>query len=311
MKKKVLSYNNRTGSSNSGQALVLVLLSLAVILTLVLFILARSITDVAVSSRQEESVRAFSAAEAGIEKALIVGAGSGLTAIGDAKYTSNVTDVATGATSFVYPISLASGDTSTLWFVSHDPTTGDVVCNATNPCLQGRSLKVCWGKPGTPSNAATTPAIEVSVYYELTPGDPSTVGIARVALDPDASRATTNLFEAVPAGGCTVNGQDFQFTKTINMQTDLAIPGGAYLAENGLQFAKINMFYNTDQSQPIAFDVSASVAAGGTALPSQGTLIESSGTAGQSNRKLSVFQGWAEVPMVFESALYSSSGIVK
>src|SRR6185369_13919907 len=101
--------------NESGQALVLVLLSLAVVLTLVLFILSRSITDVAVSSRQEESVRAFSAAEAGIEKSLVIGTGS-TSVIGDANYSSSVLSYAEGTQDLVYPINLSSGDTSTTWF---------------------------------------------------------------------------------------------------------------------------------------------------------------------------------------------------
>lgn len=294
-----------------GQALVLVLLSLSVILTLVLFILARSITDVAVSSRQEESVRAFSAAEAGIERALIVGVGSGLTAIGDASYTSKVADVATGTTGFVYPIKLSPGDSSKLWFVSHDTATGDPVCNATNPCLTGKTLLVCWGRQGTPNNASTTPAIEVSVYYETIPGDISTIAISRVTLDPNSTRTTSNFFGLASSAGCTINGENFQFSKLVDMSTDFLIPASVYNTQNGLQFAKINMFYNTDQDQPVAFDVSASVASGGKPLVSQGSLIESSGVSGQSNRKLQVFQGWAETPFVFESAVYSSVGIVK
>ncbi len=46
---------------------MLVLLSMSVVLTLVLFILSRSITDIAVTTSQEEAVRAFSAAEAGVD----------------------------------------------------------------------------------------------------------------------------------------------------------------------------------------------------------------------------------------------------
>ena len=49
----------------SGQALLLVLLGMAVVLTIVLSILSRSVTDIAVTSREEEALRAFSAAEAG------------------------------------------------------------------------------------------------------------------------------------------------------------------------------------------------------------------------------------------------------
>ena len=57
----------------SGQALLIVVLSLAVVLTVVLSILARSVTDIKLSTGSEESLRAFSAAEAGIERALIAG----------------------------------------------------------------------------------------------------------------------------------------------------------------------------------------------------------------------------------------------
>jgi Tfp pilus assembly protein PilX len=92
-----------TRNRESGQALVLVLLSLSVVLTLVLFILARSITDVTVSSRQEESVRAFSAAEAGIERALVAGTGFGTTEIGNASYTTSVTDFALGGNDMNFP----------------------------------------------------------------------------------------------------------------------------------------------------------------------------------------------------------------
>jgi Tfp pilus assembly protein PilX len=84
-----------TRKSQKGQALVLVLLSLSVVLTLVLFILSRSITDVAVSSKEEESARAFSAAEAGIERSLVVGSGNS-SDIGDAHYVASVTSFALG-----------------------------------------------------------------------------------------------------------------------------------------------------------------------------------------------------------------------
>ena len=82
----------------SGQALILVLLSLSVVLTLVLYVVSRSVTDVAVSSQQEESVRAFSAAEAGIEKTLVIGTGNATPApVGDSSYVSSITAAAGGA----------------------------------------------------------------------------------------------------------------------------------------------------------------------------------------------------------------------
>lgn len=290
---------------NSGQALVLVLLSLAVVLTLVLFVLARSVTDVAVSSRSEDAIRAFSAAEAGIEQALIVGAGS-TNQIGNATFTSSVTEFASGQNSFVYPLTLSSGDTSTIWFVEHD-STGNPVCNAGNPCFTGRNLKVCWGREGTSASSATTPAIELSIFYESTPGNPATAKIARAAFDPYSARPSPNNFSAPDLGTCTINGENFAFQKTIDLST-LGIAAGVYNVQNGLQMARLRMFYNTDTSQKVGFDVNI---VGNTILPSQGLQADSSGTAGESSRRLTVFQSWPEAPSVFDYAVYSSVGVSK
>ena len=51
--------------TQSGQALLVILLSMAVILTLVLSVASSSITDVTVTTFEEDALRAFSAAEAG------------------------------------------------------------------------------------------------------------------------------------------------------------------------------------------------------------------------------------------------------
>ncbi|HTK03507.1 MAG TPA: hypothetical protein VL401_01935 [Alphaproteobacteria bacterium] len=269
----------------SGQALVLVLLSLAVVLTLVLFVLSRSVTDIAVSSRQEESVRAFSAAEAGIEKALIIGSSAGSVTIGDASYTSSVSNFASGVTNFVYPVELDSGDDMTLWLKSHD----------TDPNFTGNTIKICWGKPGAYSDQSVMPAIETTLIYETTANDPATAKIFRAAFDPNtAGRRALNSFAAA-GGSCTVAGQSFQFQTTLSL-VGLTNP----------QFLGVKMLYNTDTSQSIAFD-----STNASLFPSQGQEITSTGVSGESNRRLNVFQGWPEIPDIFGYAVYSSTGLTK
>lgn len=64
--------------NNSGQAVLIVLLIVAVILGLGLSIVSQSTTDVKISKQEQEGSRAFNAAEAGIEEALksiVVGSG--------------------------------------------------------------------------------------------------------------------------------------------------------------------------------------------------------------------------------------------
>lgn len=302
------AYERNQSSIESGQALVLVLLSLAVVLTIVLFILSRSVTDIAISSRTQEAVRAFSAAEAGVEKALVIGQSSGLTTIGSAMYNANVSSVANGASNFIFPIQLNSGDASTLWFVGHDLANNDaLICSLANPCFTGKSLKVCWGNSGTSASSPTTPAAEVSVFYDKTPGDLSTIQIARAVFDPNSGRTSSNNFAAPDAGTCTIGSQSYQFQKTIDLST-LGIPAGSYGTQNGLQFARIKLLYNADAAHSIGFDVNF---AGNSILPSQGEQIDSTGTAGESNRRLSVFQGWPEAPSVFESVIFSPTGLSK
>lgn len=273
-----------------GQALILILLSLTVVLTIVLFVLARSTTDIAVSSRSEEGIRAFSAAEAGIENSLVIGTGGSGT-VGNANYTSSVTKFAEGVTSFNYPIDLAAGDSMPVWFVSHKDN-GDIDVHF----YTGDSMKLCWGKDGTQVNS-TAPAIEISIFYETTPGDPATVRIGRAAIDPFGARNPGNNFTASDGSGCVIDGVNYAFQQTISF-ADLGV------TTTGLVFARVRMLYNSTP-QPLGVSVTGGV------LPSQGQDISSTGTAGESNRKVKVFQGWQEAPSVLDFAIYSPSGLTK
>lgn len=292
--------------NNKGQALLLVLLSMAVILTIVLSILSRSITDVAITTTSEESLRAFSAAEAGIERAIIIGSDIGDTQLGDAEFSADVSGFAEDATDFAHPLKILSGESLPLWFVAHDDNK-DIVCSGTFPCFTGNTVKVCWGESGTSASDATTPAVEVSFFYATTPGDYSTLQIARAAYDPNSARRSTNNFDSPDLGTCSAGGQSFAFQKTIDIST-LGIPAGSYLVQNGLQYARVRMIYNSTVKHGVGFDVNF---AGNSTLPSQGITIESTGTSGEANRKIDVFRGFGEVPPIFDASVFSSGGIVK
>lgn len=289
----------RKYTAQVGQALVLVLLSLAVVLTLVLFVLARSTTDIAVSSSSEEATRAFSAAEAGIENALVIGAGnSSPVDIGNASYTSEVSSFAEGATEFNYPIKLSSGDNMIVWFATHlDNGQIDPQFFNNAGSFSGDSMTVCWGNEGTPVDS-NAPAVEVSVFYENSPGSPATTQIARGVYDPSfGSRVPDNNFSASGGTGCTIDGVNYAFQQTLSF-------GSLGAVSNGLEFARVRLFYNP-LPQPLGIKVT------GDTLPSQGADISSTGTAGESNRKVRVFQGWPAPPPVLQSAIYSPAGLVK
>ena len=285
----------------SGQAIVLVLLSLSVVLTIVLFSLSRSVGNIATTTQQSDSVRAFSAAEAGIENALITGA-EAQGNIGGASYKVQVTNQA--VTSYNYNPPLLSGETMTLWFVSHN-ADGGLVCSAEKPCYTGSSLNVYWGDFGTAANLATTPAIEVTIYYAIDrpaalAGDFSSVQVARATYDPNTARRSSNYFGSTDSGG-TVDGKNYAFGKTINW-SDIS----SSINSGRLLFAKVRMLYNPT-AQPVGFRATGSFPGQGLEIVSQGSV--DSGTT-TSNRSVYVFQSWADYPFSGFSLYYPNGGVI-
>ena len=61
-----------SGEKNQkGQALIIILLVMSVVLTVVLSSVSRSVTEIVVTGYEEDALRAFSAAEAGVEEKLL------------------------------------------------------------------------------------------------------------------------------------------------------------------------------------------------------------------------------------------------
>lgn len=286
-----------------GQAVVLVLLSLAVVLTIVLSVFSRSITDVNISSQDENSLRAFSAAEAGVEQALVTGLSVlDPVFIGDAKFSATVSDFAEGKSVFVFPYPFVSGEPAVIWFVSHDSTTGNLSCSgAGNPCFKGDRIKICWGD----NTAAPIPALEATIFYTTTPGNYSTAKIARAVFDKKAAdRIPPNNFVDPSGGVCIIGTNTFQYSTTLNFSS--FTPAIPYDTTNKLQFMVLKLLYSNTPHH-IGVDVTGS----GSTLPSQGQLIESSGTSGDTNRRVEVFQGYGEMPIAFYSAIYNEGGLTK
>lgn len=290
--------------NQSGQALLLVLLSMAVALTLVLSVFSRTISDVKISSQDESSLRAFSAAEAGVEQALVVGSSTGTVPIGDASFSANVSDFAEGQETFVFPYPFVSGEPAVVWFVSHD-LSGNLTCSG-KPCFRGSKIKICWGD----NTVAPIPALEASIIYLDTAGTYSTARIARAVFDANAAgRIPPNNF-VNPGGSCEIGTNSFRYSTTLNFSSSLPpffTPSVPYDTTNKLQFMILKLLYN-NTSHHIGVDVTGS----NSTLPAQGQLIESSGTSGDTNRRIEVFQGYGELPIAFYSAIYAKvGGLVK
>lgn len=286
-----------------GQALLIILLIMAVVLTIALSVVSKSVTDISISRKEEEAARAFSAAEAGVEQGLKgITAGNSLSSGGS--FAINVSSLVANGTDFVYPANLFSGETATIWFVAHD-AQGAIVCDANHSCTNSSSITmtVCWGEDGTISSN-TSPAVEVSVLYTSTPGAYDTTKIARKVYDSNAARISSNGFGGA-SGSCTVDGQRFAFSKDINLGSDMNIASSVLNSSGGLQLSRIKLLYNTDRAHPLGIKISSNNSA---VLPAQGQKIDSTGTAGDSSRKMEAFQLFPDIPPVFDFGLFSNNG---
>lgn len=296
-------------TSSYGQALVIILLVMATALTIALSVVSRSITDVKVAEREEEAARAFSAAEAGIEQALITESSVGSTSLpGGALFSANVTTLAEGGKNFFHPQTFRAGEVGTIWFLARDGTTGDFICTAEKPCYTGNSIQVCWGTPGTPPDQATTPAVEVNIYYALDPagviaGDYSSVRVARGAYDGNLARRSDNSFTS-PDSTCVISGNSYEYSKNLDFPV-FGIPGASYTTEGGLIALRVRYIYNTDQGHPLAANVDFP---GNGTLPSQGQRVVSEGKVDDVTRKIEVYKLHSDLPPIFDFGVFTGSG---
>jgi len=276
---------------SSGQAVLLVILGMAVVLTIVLSVVSRSVTDVSVTNVEEGSSKAFSAAEAGIERLLI----------GDASFISNLDlgnnasiqsaqslVLGEGEASFDFPDTYNSGDLATVWFVSHDDTNIQKLSCTGKPCFNGTSFSIHWNGDV---------AVEVSVYYDTngssgviasTPNF-SGVKVKRFAFDPNATRRNNNKFSATIAS----SQQGYSYSSGDISLSGLTRP----------LFARVKFLYGSASG----FRVTT---VGGT-LPSQGRLLVSKGAASNATRQIEVRDYYRAPIEVFEAGIFSQADLTK
>jgi len=282
-----------------GQALLIVVLVMAVALTIGLAVVSRSITDIKISRQEEESARVFSVAEAGIEEALKLGSGtSGTIGEGEALIGYTVSETGQGGgTEFVFP-AINAGDTQTVWLVEHD-NDGNLTETGR---YTGNTIDLYWGNEGQAADQATTPALEATVIYK----DGSNYKIKRGAYDPydgvDSSRNANGFDDADSAGGYSVGVKTFQFRKT--GFTLPALPLIPYAL-------RLKLIYNNDQAQILG--VADNNADGAQNFPSQGKCYESTASLSTSGitRKVQQCQFHKTPPGIFDYVLFSEGGLTK
>lgn len=283
-------------NNEKGQIILTLILVMSVALAIGLSVVQKSLVDVSTSTKVEQSSRAFSAAEAGIEKAL-GGDPSGVNFSDIGSKTTAVSDTGLipcipGATDcspagsrqdpLEYP-PIAKEDVVQVWLADYQSDT--------NPPRIGYSqstLDVYWG-----NSATDRAALELTLVYHNV-----TQYVSRKWYLDQIVRSPVNNFEQVTTcSGYTLGPNSYQCKETID-----SLP-------SGLMLLRARLLYNTT-SQPLA------VQAVGTcgqdcSIPPQARNITSTGAAGETQRKIQLFQVNKVAPPYFDYAIFSAGEITK
>lgn len=286
-------------NKSQGQILIVILLIMVVALAIGLSVATRSLTNLRVSTQSEFSQRAFSAAEAGIEKAL----GSG-----NANFADNFT-VDVGGSSVAVDVTSQS-----LNYVESVLSSGGVqeIKVDTADGRTANSIVLYWGNNATDSDEKTN---QPSIEYTLIDVDgsnnvtiPANAGQVKgkAAYNPQGSgRSNGFLVGDLPASGFSSPGG-----KSFQAKTEI------FLNPN-TKLVRIRAIYNS--ATIYVESGTTSINASPAIIPQQVDVTVSKAQVpigeegGQSNltRAVQVVKSKPALPAIFDYVLFGANGIVK
>jgi len=277
--KKLSRFKNQ-----EGQILLIIVLIMVIALTIGLSLAARSITTLRNTTNEADSERAFSAAESGIEQALQTGVGitTALPLGNNATIDSVTLQAITNKSSFL----LSNGnpifrdDGADVWLSDYSTDSAKIYQNQWSG-----SLNIYWGSAS--DNCSATPPQASAIEIIVISGTEVAPFITRYVADPCANRASNTHFPAATAGSFTVGSVTFPYRVAVS------VPGN----KPGL-LARIIPFYQSTQ-------IGVSVGNNDPPLPAQGTLVTATGIAGSTQRKITFYQGYDELPAEYYYSLFS------
>lgn len=285
--------------SEKGQILLIVVLAMVVALTVGLSIASRIVTELKISKQNEESQRAFQAAEAGIQQTLKSGTpGTPITqsfssnnssfqsSIVNTGENSNEIDVNAG-------IDVDQDSGADVWLSTYNP---DIALNYSNPMgcsgsCSAVNATIYWGDTSDPapngqsdcssgsSGNSVAPAIEVVILYDKS--------------DPKISKYVFDCGGRIP--GATAADNAGPYNVTVNGENKSFRYRGVINFTEGLVMKVIPIFNSTK----IAIQSAEN-------FPKQGSEVTSTGTSGETQRRIKYFTSLPQLPIeVFPYSILS------
>ncbi len=297
--------------SQRGQAVLILLGAIALGLTIGLAIASKSTLDVQISRKLEESSRAFSAAEAGVEDVLKTPLPTGtltrsLTFDGT-RVSIQAQPTPAANTVIEYPKAIDLGDTLTVWFTNHE-TTSPYAIDELNGEYDKQTLDVCWSGQ---TQGAPAPGVEVTLVYK------DSVGVYNSArrafrVNPPSSCPSGDCFTSVdsaqPDQRCrTDSGLTYNYRKRLNFNPGPAGTFGVSLLKgsgNIKLYMRLKPYYDSVR-------LAINPQGGNAFLPPQALVdvVSQGQSVGGETTKIRVFKSFPAPPPVFDFALYSGGAI--
>lgn len=289
-----------------GQAVIILLLVMVLALAIGLSVIGRSVTEIATSTKTEDSSRAFSAAEAGIERLLQLDPQSGSGTAGSIDFSNQsqaqglewTADLPKPGLALEYP---PFGKESFAQFWLANPDTLETVYNLD-------SFDIYFGDPtqdysaisGKPENQ---PAIEVSVI--LFAPSQSNYFSKSYFYDSKNDRAGAggNNFSTCNLGPSPIGTNAYSELRFFYCKA--TVSGYKNSPQDVPIMVRARMLY-TSTSHPAAI-----YPASGRPFPFQASIFKSTGLSGGVARNLQIFQQKSVLPQIFDYALFSAGELNK
>lgn len=276
-----------------GQVILILILIMTVALAIGLSVIQRSLSDVSTATKLEQSSRAFSAAEAGIEKAIQQNSSIASLTLDNNAVIEGVdkNDIPSANQALEYP-PIAKEEMAQVWLAS--PSDLSVGYNA-------NSLDIYWGNAGVASS--DEPAIEITVVYLNTSNEYTN---KKYFYDRDAA-TRNNGFNATsincPSDSITTSLSPL-VAKTFFCKRTIDVSNSVLTGLSRLILLRARLLYNGTSQAFAVKPVSGS-------LPAQASLFTATGASGQTQRKVQVFRLNKVVPPFFDYAIFSAGEINK
>lgn len=305
--------------NQKGQVILILILVMTVALAIGISVIQRSLADISSSTKVEQSSRAFSAAQAGIEKALQIDTlipqfDLGNNSVANVKKNDLIPAVVTGFRQAALECppnssSLAKEDLAQVWLAEYTSNT-----NPPPAYYKKDKLDIYWG-----NSVTDKAALELTLIYygkdptDLVDGTKDKYRSRKWYLDSDSGRIATNKFQSVDCrGGYSVDGTTtkFQCKYTIGSGDPIDTNGPLPTAPAVLMLLRGRLLYN-EYPQPFAVQATNLTCGRDCSLPPQAKVITSQGNSGNTQRTLNVCQLRKVVPFYFDYAIFSAAKIEK